>query len=448
MEISDITDYNAEAGVISTAVFHPEFLLHTPYLKHTYFYDGANSVIYWAINELLNKKIQNITTLNLEQVINDKPEMKSLMTKYNLDSLSEFMELAVYSKRDTVEEYVMLANRVVELAFKRSFYVKTTNWQRLCFNEKINLEQMNNTVYQELNGLTTQFVTNGQVGTIGDVADKIWEETIQRHERGESYGLPSFFKPWNEYFTYEKTELVVIASRMKNGKSWLALIEALHKASNGVPTMIIDTEMSDSNWFFRAVGYLTGIRESKIKNMELTEHQKSMVEEKIEYLKKLPIYHIFDPLISNEQVYSLVAQKQVEKGLGFLIYDYLKPSDALMESSSRSAELGAKTNFLKNRIAGGLNIPVLAFAQLNRNNEVADSDYIERYASVSVKWEKKSGEEIQQDGVECGTHKMTVKLNRLGKCHMGEGDYIDMKFIGDRPGIAVAKQHTEINPYE
>lgn len=448
MEISEITDYNAEAGVISTVIFHPEFILNTPYMKYTYFFDGANSVLYWAVSELYSKKITNMTAMNIEQVINDHPDMKTQMQKYNMDSLDEFIDLAIYSKRDTVEEYIMLVNKVIECAFKRMFYAKTTNWQRMCFNENVHLQDMNNSIYQELNNLTSQFITNGKVDTIGSVVDQIWEETVQRHERGESYGLPSFFEPINEYFTYENAELVVISSRMKNGKSWLALIEAIHKASNGVPTMIIDTEMSDSNWVFRAVGYLAGIRESKIKNMDLTPEQIKLVEEKKEVLKTLPIYHIFDPLISNEQVYSLVAQKQNECGLGFLIYDYLKPSDALMESSARSAELGAKTNFLKNRIAGGLNIPVLAFAQLNRNNEVADSDYIERYTSVSVKWEKKTGDEIQRDTVECGTHKMTVKLNRLGKCHMGDGDYIDMKFINDRPGIMVAKQHQEVNPYE
>ena len=280
------------------------------------------------------------------------------------------------------------------------------------------------------------------------MADEIWQDTLERKERGESYGLPSFFPHWNEYYTYENSELVVISSRMKNGKSWLALIEAIHKAQNGVPTMIIDTEMSDSNWFFRAVAYLSGIRESRIKNVDLTAEEQSIVEEKIKYLKTLPIYHIFDPLISNEKVYSLVAQKQIECQLGFLIYDYLKPDDNLVDASKRSAELGAKTNFLKNRVAGGLNIPVLAFAQLNRNNEVADSDYIERYASVSVRWEKKTPDELIEDGPECGTHKMTVKLNRLGKCHMGEGDYIDMGFLGDKPGIAEAKQHLEKCPYE
>ena len=110
--------------------------------------------------------------------------------------------------------------------------------------------------------------------------------------------------------------------------------------------------------------------------------------------------------------------------------------------------MGGIANWLKNNIAGDLKLSVLAFAQLNRQNEVAESDGIEKYCSVAVKWEEKTNDEIIADGKECGTHKMTVKLNRLGKQHLGEGDYIDMKFLSDKAGIEEAKQHKKENPYD
>ena len=105
-------------------------------------------------------------------------------------------------------------------------------------------------------------------------------------------------------------------------------------------------------------------------------------------------------------------------------------------------------NWLKNIIAGDLKMSVLAFAQLNRQNEVAESDGIEKYCSVAVKWEEKTNEEIIRDGKDCGTHKLTVKLNRLGKQHMGEDDYIDMMFMSKKVGIVEAKQHKAENPYQ
>jgi hypothetical protein len=104
------------------------------------------------------------------------------------------------------------------------------------------------------------------------------------------------------------------------------------------------------------------------------------------------------------------------------------------------------TNWLKNIIAGDLQMSVLAFAQLNRNNEVAESDGIEKFCSVACKWEEKTSDEIIRDGSSCGTHKLTVKLNRLGK-HMGENDYIDMMFSSPKVGIVEAQRHQEQNPY-
>ena len=53
-----------------------------------------------------------------------------------------------------------------------------------------------------------------------------------------------------------------------------------------------------------------------------------------------------------------------------------------------------------------------------------------------------------RDGKDCGTHKLTVKLNRLGKQHMGEDDYIDMMFTSKKVGIIEAKQHKKQNPYQ
>ena len=160
------------------------------------------------------------------------------------------------------------------------------------------------------------------------------------------------------------------------------------------------------------------------------------------------MFHNFDPYITKEIFYSICSQKKIEIGLKFVVWDYIKCDDSIINAAERSSYMGGIANWLKNNIAGDLKLSVLAFAQLNRQNEVAESDGIEKYCSVAVKWEEKTNDEIIADGKECGTHKMTVKLNRLGKQHLGEGDYIDMKFLSDKAGIEEAKQHKKENPYD
>lgn len=448
LDLSAISDYKAEAGVVSTLIYHPEFILHSNYLHEKYFYNVDNACIYWAIRELYSKKIVNITALNIEQVLDSNRAVKKKMQEYNMPSIQEYIELCFNTKRDTVEEYLLLVNRVVELAFKRAFAVQCENWKRRCYDETIRLEELSNGVYKELNNLTTSFVTDGEITTFGSKAAGIWEKIKEKKARGESYGLPSFFPSVNKFFTYEETELVVIEARMKKGKSWLAMIEGYHKASNGVPTFIQDSEMSDENFYVRLASYISGIPVEHLKNEQLTPEEEKTIEKVNKHIEDLPLFHNFDPFITKEKFYSICAQKKIEMGLKFVIWDYIKCDDGVLNAAERSAYMGGMANWLKNTIAGDLKLSVLTFAQLNRNNEVAESDGIERYCSVAVKWEEKTNEELMNDGRECGTHKLTVKLNRLGKQHMGDGDYIDMMFSQERVGIVEAKPHRKLNPFE
>lgn len=53
----ELFDTQAETSLISTLFFHPDFALYSEYLKAKNFYNKENGCIYWAINELLNKGI-------------------------------------------------------------------------------------------------------------------------------------------------------------------------------------------------------------------------------------------------------------------------------------------------------------------------------------------------------------------------------------------------------
>lgn len=429
-------------------VYHPEFILHSPHLHENYFYNTDNACVYWAIKELFRQKITQITALNIEQVISSNSAVARRIQKFNLPSFQEYIDMCLSTKRDTVEEYLLLVNRVVELAFKRDFYKKTVQWQNECTDLNAPVEEMSSNVYRELNDLTTKYVTDGEISTFGSKIDELWQKLKEKKERGESYGIPSFFPSLKEFFTYETTELVVIEARMKKGKSWLAMIEAIDKAKKGITTFVQDSEMSDENWYIRAVSYLSGVSSSKIKNEKLSEDEIEKIQQANKELENMPLYHNYDPYITKEKFYSICAQKKIENNLQFVVWDYIKCDDSILDSSSRSAYMGGITNWLKNNIAGDLKLSVLALCQLNRNNEVAESDGIEKYCSVAVKWEEKTAEEIVNDGKECGTHKMRVKLNRLGKQHLGDDEYIDMKFLRKRIGIVEAKQHKEKNPFE
>lgn len=448
MDLSELSDYKAEAGIISTLVYHPEFILHSSYLHAKYFYSQENGCIYWAISELYKQKITNISALNIEQMLDSNKSVKQKIREYNMPSMSQFIDLCYESKRDSIEEYQLLVKKVVGLAFKRELYKTVDKWQRSCIRDDAQLDEISHTIYRDLDKLTATFVTDGEITTFGSKVNDIWQKIKDKKERGELYGLPSFFPTLNEYLSYEETELIVIESRMKKGKSWLAMIEAYDKAKNGVPTLVQDSEMSDENWYIRLVSYISGISTKRIKDEKLTAEEEKLIERTNKHIETLPLFHNFDPYITKEKFYSICAQKKIDVGLKFIVWDYIKCDDAILNSAERSAYMAGITNWLKNIIAGDLKMSVLAFAQLNRNNEVAESDGIEKYCSSAVRWVEKTNDEIIRDGKECGTHKMIVKLNRLGKQHMGDDEYIDMMFTQSRVGIIEARQHNTLTPYD
>ena len=85
---------------------------------------------------------------------------------------------------------------------------------------------------------------------------------------------------------------------------------------------------------------------------------------------------------------------------------------------------------------------------MNRGDQVADSDKIERYVSASLWWRDKDGDKVQKDGLKCGNYALTVDLNRLGE-QMSEDEYIDFMFDGSKMRISEAQQHiTKRTPFE
>lgn len=441
MDITELSDIQSEAGVIGTLISHPDYIEHTDYLKPENFYSSENRCIYWAIRELYNDGITNIDAYNVSNKLQSHHHYMEELEKYNLPSISDVLELYGEAARSTLEEYRMLADNVVACSFKRDL-VKTLNHIiNSCYKPDTSLEKLNASVYSELDDLTEKYIVNHEIQTLGDEIDLIWDEIVSRRTEDGLYGIPSKFPSFIDYFTYEPGELVVIQAKYKQGKSVLMMNEVVHKLKNGVPTLVVDSEMPTRLYTERLLSHLTGIEVNRIKNGKYSEEESEKIYESIQWIKKQPFIHIYDPTLTMEKLYSLCRMLQNKIGLGFVVYDYLKSNET--SSSDNYNILGAKCDFLKNNIAGELDIPVLAACQLNRNGEVADSMKINRYLSVGIKWEYKTQEMIAKDGIECGNAYAKIYINRLGK-QMQEDDpddYIDFFFDGSKMTIVEADQH-------
>ena len=441
MEISELSDIQSESGVIGTLIYHPEFILHTDYLHPGYFYGVENGCIYWAIQELYKSGITNIDAYNISNKLQSHKSVQKTIEKYNLPSVQEFVDLYKETARHTIEEYKMLADNIVTLAFKRDL-VKTLNQLTSdCFHPDYGLDKLNNIVYSELDNLTQKYIATNEIHTLGSSIDDIWSEIVNRRTSDGMYGIPSKYKLFADYYTYEPGELVVIQAKYKQGKSVFLMNEVVHKLKNGVPTLVVDSEMPTRLYTERLISHLTGIEMKRIKNGKYSDEEAAIIKKWIGWLKEQPFVHIYSPNMSDDKLYSICKMLKRKMGLTFIVYDYLKSNET--SSSDNYNVLGAKCDFLKNNIAGELDLAVLAACQLNRNGEVADSIKINRYLSVGIKWEYKTQEMIAKDGIKCGNAFAKIYVNRLGRQMLEDDDedYIDFVFDGDRMTIVEAEQH-------
>ena len=441
MDIAELSDIQSESGVIGSLIYHPEFIAHTDYLKPNYFYGKENGCIYWAIQELYKGGITNIDAYNISNKLQSHQGVQKTIEKYNLPSVQEFVELYKEAARNTLEEYKMLAENIVTLAFKRDL-IKTLNQiSANCYKTEFTLEKLSSSVYSGLDELTQKYIVTTEIHTLGNDIENIWNDIISRRSADGMYGIPSKFPSFIDYFTYEPGELVVIQAKYKQGKSVFLMNEAIHKLKNGVPTLVVDSEMPTRLYTERLLSHLTGIDMKRIKNGRYNDEEAKIIQENIDWLKQQPFVHIYNPNLTMERLYSICKMLQNKIGLGFVVYDYLKSNET--SSSDNYNLLGAKCDFLKNNIAGELDIPVLAACQLNRNGEVADSMKINRYLSTGIKWEYKTQEMIAKDGMKCGNAFAKIYVNRLGRQMDGsdDDDYIDFVFSGETMTIVEAEQH-------
>lgn len=443
LNIEELSDMQSESGVIGTLIYHPDYIAYTDYLLPNYFYNQENACIYWAVRELFNDGITTIDAFNISNKLQSHPGVQRTIEKYNLPSVQEFVSLYKEAARNTVEEYKMLANNIVTFAFKRDMIKALNVMQADCCNPEVDLEKLNASVYQRLDSLTQKYMFQDEVHTLGSEIDDIWDEIVSRRTSNGLFGIPSKYEQFNQFFTYEPGELVVIQAKYKQGKSVILMNEAVHKLKNGVATLVIDTEMPTRLYVERLLSHLTGIEMRRIKSGTYDNTEGATIRKWLNWLKEQPFVHIYDPNMTLEKLYSICKVMKRKMNLGFVVYDYLKSNET--SSSDNYNVLGAMCDFLKNNIAGELDLPVLAACQLNRNGEVADSIKINRYLSVGIKWEYKPQEMIAKDGLQCGNAFAKIYVNRLGKQMQedNEDEYIDFIFSGDTMTIQEAQQHDQ-----
>lgn len=441
LNISMVSDTQAEACVLASVILHPEYIAHLDFLQPGQFYNVDNGCMYWGVQTLVKNGVTNINALNLSNAINSNSAVRKKVEEFNITNLQEFIEVSQYAACDSLEEVRMLAKTITTMAYKRDLNKVAIKIQRNCFDTTVDLSTLNSLVNSSINELGEKYIVSEEMQSYAEKADSLWDEIVSRRGVDGLAGIPFKFPSLNKYVTLEKTELCAVAARLKRGKSAFLLNQATYALRNGIPTLFCDTEMSDRLFHERLLSNISGVPVQLIKNGKYSDEEEKKLAKASEWIKQQPFYHMYLPEYNLDELYSIHKILKNKMGLELSIFDYIKSN--VTSTSENYNVLGALTDFLKNRICGDLDIAMLTAVQLNRNNEVADSDKITRHVSTLLTWDMKTPEEIARDGIACGNYKLRVDVNRLGE-QMDETEYIDMNFDGSIMRITEAEPHIRL----
>lgn len=447
-------DTNAESGVVCTLITNPEMIGLCDSLKANHFHNRELASIFWAIQELTKDGVYEIDMLNLSVKLNEKKGVKRIIDEFGGDKfIKDLIDNAPLASRDTQEEYSVLAKRITELGFRRKLYTSLQSYEKMSIDENIPLGELHSNIVTNLDGVAEEYISNQKVVLFKDKIDDVLAKIEEKRQRGVDglYGLPWVSKNLTDTVGgMTGGELYLISGRRKSGKSVIMLNEAIHKAQMGLNVLMTSSELTDEKDTLRMLSIISGIPIDDIKLGRFANHNYQKYKDAIHFLKHASFHREYDSVWTPDKV--LLKAKTIKHklgGLDFVVHDYIKDT-ATMGSAEKSNMLGRYCDVLKNQLAGDMDIPVVAGVQINRAGLIGDSDGIERYATLSVKWEKKTREEIIADGIECGNHKMGVMFARDGHTLEDEEDYLDYYMdLGSTSNLRIydaKKQHEKDLP--
>jgi len=269
-------------------------------------------------------------------------------------------------------------------------------------------------------------------------------------ERGnnpiQDTGLVTPYKNFNRlYGGIRPGNIYAWVSRPKHGKSTILndLAIKVTTMNKGCRALVLDTEMSTIDMKFRIASSLTGI---PVWHLETGNWKKNanlfqkfdQSKAKIKTLSN-QVDHLQVAGKPIEEVASIVKRWYFSKvGRGnqcVIVYDYIKLTGESDKNKQEYQLIGDKVNALK-ELCLELNVPILTACQLNRSAEngvddssaISQSDRLQWYASFVAIFRRKSVEEIADDGIEFGSHKLIPLATRFqGKDSAGHHDLVRIK---------------------
>lgn len=379
-QLDSIAHVGSERAILSIAMTDPETLFDiTVELEPEDFTNQANKYIYQLMLSILDNKYSNIGKVN-PMIIHALAQNSGIE-----EQIGGMNYLQMVAKTDAGQENLkFFLEKVKQASIRREAFRKAVT----VMEEAVSSEEEDATTFisrQEEKFLDTVMKMENNTNDLVRIGDKI-DVVLEKRETQprDVLGIPTGFTEYDRATGgLVPSRLKVVAAPPKTGKSAHALNVGLNVALQGIPVLYIDTEMTSEEQIDRmtsiiATDYSKVIVPERLVTTGMYARNEKMKEAVDDYAKPLiremPFFHVYLPDFTPEKIHNIARKFQRQHGItwnGFenqfvLIFDYIKMDDSSFKGGQQEyIILGQTTNMLKNKVAGTMGIPVLAYAQIN-----------------------------------------------------------------------------------
>ena len=190
------------------------------------------------------------------------------------------------------------------------------------------------------------------------------------NSKSDITGVPSGFADLDSKTAgFQKSDLIILASRPAMGKTSLAINFAQYAAARAkVPVAIFSLEMSKEQIVNRIISGEVLIDSLKLRTGKLADEDWSKMAKALGPLSEAPIYIDDSAGSSIQEIGAKCRRLKLEKNIGLIIIDYLQLMTGRGKAENRQQEISDMTRSLK-ILAKEINVPVIALSQLSRASE-------------------------------------------------------------------------------
>lgn len=326
------------------------------------FYKKSHQDIYEAIIDLF-KKNEPIDLLAVGNRLKEKDLLEKIGDNSYLTELINFVPTAAH-----VLNYAKIVRRKRVL---RDLIETSQEINLLGHEEGDDVDSILDRAEQKIFKIAQRSLSQNFL-LIKDALPEAFErmDKLSKH-RGEVRGVPTGFTGLDNILSgFQKSDLIILASRPSMGKTSLALDIAANVAiSAKVPVGIFSLEMSNDQLIDRLIATYANVDLWKLRTGRLSgegeDNDFSRIQHAMGILSETPVYVDDAASINVLQIRAMARRLEAEHGLGLIIIDYLQLMQPTNPNASPVQQVTEISRSLK-ILARELNIPVLALSQLSR----------------------------------------------------------------------------------